>query len=68
MTMLQSVLLLLLSVPLIKLAPPAQQDSRITYHYGTDHSEETLFSQDSEDKYLDRKNIKVLYFYSKFNF
>uniref|UniRef100_A0A667IJE3 Mimecan n=1 Tax=Lynx canadensis TaxID=61383 RepID=A0A667IJE3_LYNCA len=58
MTMLQSVLLLLLSVPLIKLAPPAQQDPRITYHYETDHSEETLFSQDSEDKYLDRKNIK----------
>ncbi|XP_046955346.1 mimecan [Lynx rufus] len=53
-----SVLLLLLSVPLIKLAPPAQQEPRITYHYGTDHSEETLFSQDSEDKYPDRKNIK----------
>lgn len=40
----------------------------MTYDYGTDDFEETLFSQDFEDKYLDGKNIKVLYFYSKFIF
>lgn len=68
MKTLQSTLLLLLFVPLIKPAPPTQQDSRIIYDYGTDNFEETLFTQDYEDKYLDGKNIKVPYFYSKFNF
>ncbi|XP_002927736.2 mimecan [Ailuropoda melanoleuca] len=58
MKALQSTCLLLLFVPLIKPAPPTQQDSRMTYDYGTDDFEETLFSQDFEDKYLDGKNIK----------
>uniref|UniRef100_A0A8C8Z764 Mimecan n=1 Tax=Prolemur simus TaxID=1328070 RepID=A0A8C8Z764_PROSS len=66
MKTLQSTLLLLLFVPLIKPAPPTQQDPRIIYDYGTDNFEESIFSQDYEDKYLDGKNIKVLYFYSKF--
>ncbi|XP_069330116.1 mimecan isoform X1 [Eulemur rufifrons] len=57
-TTLQSTLLLLLFVPLIKPAPPTQQDSRIIYDYGTDNFEESIFSQDYEDKYLDGKNIK----------
>ncbi|NP_077727.3 mimecan isoform 1 [Homo sapiens] len=57
-TTLQSTLLLLLLVPLIKPAPPTQQDSRIIYDYGTDNFEESIFSQDYEDKYLDGKNIK----------
>lgn len=66
-TLQSTLLLLLLFVPLIKPAPPTQQDTRIIYDYGTDNFEETLFTQDYEDKYLDGKNIKVLYFYSKFN-
>lgn len=68
MKTLQSTLLLFLFVPLIKPAPPSQQDSRIISDYGTNNFEETLFSQDYEDKYLDGKSIKVFYFYSKFNF
>lgn len=58
MKTLQSTLLLLLFVPLIKPAPPKQQDSHIIYDYGTDNFEETVFTQDYEDKYLDGKNIK----------
>uniref|UniRef100_A0A2K5F8G4 Mimecan n=1 Tax=Aotus nancymaae TaxID=37293 RepID=A0A2K5F8G4_AOTNA len=58
MKTLQSTLLLLLFVPLIEPAPPTQQDSRIIYDYGTDNFEESVFSQDYEDKYLDGKNIK----------
>ncbi|KAF7478259.1 mimecan isoform X3 [Ictidomys tridecemlineatus] len=54
----QSTLLLLLFMPLTEPAPPAQQDSGITHEYGTDNLEETIFSQDYEDKYLDGKNIK----------
>lgn len=57
-TLQSTLLLLLLFVPLIKPAPPTQQDSRIIYDYGTDNFEETLFTQDYEDKYLDGKNIK----------
>lgn len=68
MKTLQSTLLLFLFVPLIKPAPPSQQDSRTIYDYGTDNLEETVFSQDYEDKYLDGKSTKVFYFYSKFNF
>lgn len=62
MKTLQSTLLLLLFVPLIKPAPPKQQDSHIIYDYGTDNFEETVFTQDYEDKYLDGKNIKVPFF------
>ncbi|KAI4573967.1 hypothetical protein MJG53_020482, partial [Ovis ammon polii x Ovis aries] len=58
MKTLQSTLLLFLFVPLIKPAPPSQQDSRIIYDYGTDNLEETFFSQDYEDKYLDGKSTK----------
>ncbi|XP_039072399.1 mimecan [Hyaena hyaena] len=58
MRALRPALLLLLSVPLVQPAPPAQQGPRVTYHYGADHPEETLFSQDSEDKSLDGKSIK----------
>lgn len=58
MKTLQSTLLLLLFVPLIKPGSPTQQDSRIIYDYGTDNFEEPLFTQDYEDKYLDGKNIK----------
>nr|XP_027806767.1 LOW QUALITY PROTEIN: mimecan [Marmota flaviventris] len=57
-TTVQSTLLLLLFMPLTEPAPPAQQDSGITHEYGTDNLEETIFSQDYEDKYLDGKNIK----------
>lgn len=57
-TLQSTLLLLLLFVPLIKPAPPTLQDSRIIYDYGTDNFEETLFTQDYEDKYLDGKNIK----------
>ncbi|KAF0876368.1 mimecan [Crocuta crocuta] len=58
MRALRPALLLLLSVPLVQPAPPAQQGPRVTYHHGADHPEETLFSQDSEDKSLDGKSIK----------
>ncbi|KAM7092138.1 mimecan isoform 1-T2 [Molossus nigricans] len=58
MKSLQSALLLLLFVPLIKPAPPPLQNSRNTYDYGTDNFEETLFTRDYEDQYLDGKNIK----------
>ncbi|XP_030879093.1 mimecan-like [Leptonychotes weddellii] len=58
MKTLPSILLLLLFVPLIMPAAPTQQDPRKPYDYGTDNFEETLFSQDLEDKYLDGKNIK----------
>uniref|UniRef100_G1DFQ3 Mimecan n=1 Tax=Capra hircus TaxID=9925 RepID=G1DFQ3_CAPHI len=58
MKTLQSTLLLFLFVPLIKPAPPTQQDSRVIYDLGTDNLEETFFSQDYEDKYLDGKSTK----------
>ncbi|XP_006876832.1 PREDICTED: mimecan [Chrysochloris asiatica] len=58
MKTLKSILLLLLFVPLIKPAPPTQQDLRTISDYGTDNFEETLYSHDYEDKYLDGKNIK----------
>lgn len=50
--------LLLLFMPLVTPAPPIQQDSRIIYDYGTDNFEDTLFSQDYEDKYQDGRSIK----------
>ncbi|XP_008155091.1 mimecan [Eptesicus fuscus] len=50
MKILQSTLLLLLFVPLIKPAPPTQQN--------TDNFEEILFTRDYEDQYLDGKHIK----------
>ncbi|KAM5227468.1 mimecan [Ctenodactylus gundi] len=53
-----STLLLLLFVPLAQPAPPAQHDSRIPNEYGADNFEETMFSQDYEDKHLDGKKIK----------
>lgn len=58
MKILQPTLLLLLFVPLIKPAPPTQQN--------TDNFEEILFTRDYEDQYLDGKNIKVPHFHSKF--
>lgn len=58
MKSLQCALLLLLFVPLVKPAPPPQQDARITYDHGTDTFEETLFTRDYEDQYLHGKNIK----------
>lgn len=61
-------LLLLLFVPLTQQTPQTQLDSHVNSKYGTDNSEETKFIQDYEDKYLDGKNIKVFYFYSKFTF
>ncbi|XP_042638492.1 LOW QUALITY PROTEIN: mimecan [Orycteropus afer afer] len=57
-TILHSIFLLSLFASLIKPAPPTQQDLRVIYDYGTDNFEETIFSQDYEDKYLDGKNIK----------
>lgn len=39
-------------------APPAQQNSRIIYDYGTANFEETLFNQEYEDKNLDGRNTK----------
>ncbi|XP_059512272.1 mimecan isoform X2 [Myotis daubentonii] len=50
MKILQSTLLLLLFVPLVKPAPPSQQN--------TDNFEEILFTRHYEDQYLDGKNIK----------
>ncbi|XP_004717793.1 mimecan [Echinops telfairi] len=58
MKRLQSTLLLLLFVPLIKPAPQTRQDLHIIYDYGTDNFEETILNRDYEDKYLDGKNIK----------
>ncbi|NP_001075585.1 mimecan precursor [Oryctolagus cuniculus] len=58
MKTLRSTLLLLLFVPLIKPAPPAPQESPLTFDYAADHLEEAIFSQDYEDKYLDGKNIE----------
>lgn len=58
MKTLHSTLLLLLFVPLVMAAPPAQQNSRITYDYGTARFEETLFNQEFEDKYVDGRNTK----------
>ncbi|XP_007529235.1 mimecan isoform X2 [Erinaceus europaeus] len=57
MKTLQSTLLLLF-MPLVMPAPQVQQDSRVISDYGTDPFEETLFSQDYEDTYLDGRNIK----------
>lgn len=54
----QSILLLLLFVPLIMPAPPIQQNSRIIYDYGTANFEETLFNQEYEEKYVDGGNTK----------
>lgn len=58
MKTLHSTLLLLLFVPLITAAPPAQQNSRIIYDYGTANFEESLFNQEYEDKYVDGRNTK----------
>ncbi|XP_036893050.1 mimecan [Sturnira hondurensis] len=57
MKILQSTLLLLF-VPLIKPAPPTQQNSRIIFDYGADNFEEILPTHDYKDRYLDGKNIK----------
>ncbi|XP_053518779.1 mimecan [Artibeus jamaicensis] len=57
MKILQSTLLLLF-VPLIKPAPPTQQNSHIIFDYGTDNFEEILPTQDYKDQYLDGQNIK----------
>ncbi|XP_006900783.1 PREDICTED: mimecan [Elephantulus edwardii] len=57
MKILQSILLLLLSAPQIMPAPPIRQDLQMTYDYGTDNFEETIFGQDL-DKYMDGKNTK----------
>nr|XP_020017906.1 mimecan [Castor canadensis] len=54
----QSILLLLLFMPLTEPAPPTQQDAPIIYEYGTENFQETKFGQDYEDKYLDGENIK----------
>ncbi|XP_055983764.1 mimecan [Sorex fumeus] len=58
MKTLHSTLLLLLVVPLITPAPPAQHNSRIIYDYGTANFEETLFNQEYEEKYVDGRNTK----------
>uniref|UniRef100_A0A8C5KTW2 Mimecan n=2 Tax=Jaculus jaculus TaxID=51337 RepID=A0A8C5KTW2_JACJA len=50
-----STLLLLLFVPLAEPAPPPQLDTHSNYEYATDNYEETKFSQDYEDEYLDGK-------------
>ncbi|XP_004647608.1 mimecan [Octodon degus] len=54
----QSTLLLLLFMPLTQPAPSVQQDSHVIYEYGADNFEETIFSQDYEDKYQEGKNNK----------
>lgn len=51
-------LLLSLLVPLVKSAPPIQQDSGITFDYAADHLEEAVFTQDDENKYLHGKYLK----------
>ncbi|EHB15819.1 Mimecan [Heterocephalus glaber] len=58
MKTMRSTLLLLLLVPLTQPVPSTQQDSHVISEYGSDNSEETMFSQDDEDKYQDGKNIK----------
>ncbi|XP_005408960.1 PREDICTED: mimecan [Chinchilla lanigera] len=58
MKTMRSTLLLLLFMPLTQPAPSTQQDSHVIYEYGGDNFEETILSQDYEDKYQDGKNNK----------